>query len=353
MTVVELAGRIVVVDAGLAFPRGEARSRPRLARLRLSARARGASASSSPTVARIISGRCPSSCPRSGRRRAAVDRRRADARAGALEAGRAPGCALELRASTSPRRPLGLGPAVELTHMTHSVPDASAVGICIEPATVLIPPASGSSTRHPHRRRCPPTPPASPSSAQGRALAAGIQRTASVRVLPQETVAVRHLPELFARCPRALISCRSFASTSTGCSRGRGRARGRAQGRVVGRSMRKNLGIVQLGHIEVPNGHARRAPRDRRLPRRAGRDPSPPARRASLSRRCAGWPTATIRQVELHDGDTVVFSATPIPGNERAVNETIDRLYHIGCDVITPPTRPCTPPATATRRRSS
>ena len=31
----------------------------------------------------------------------------------------------------------------------------------------------------------------------------------------------------------------------------------------------------------------------------------------------------------------MVFSATPIPGNERAVNETIDRLYHIGCDVIT------------------
>ena len=40
-------------------------------------------------------------------------------------------------------------------------------------------------------------------------------------------------------------------------------------------------------------------------------------------------------QVKLHDGDTVVFSATPIPGNERAVNETIDRLYHIGCQVIT------------------
>jgi ribonuclease J len=41
-------------------------------------------------------------------------------------------------------------------------------------------------------------------------------------------------------------------------------------------------------------------------------------------------------QVELKSGDTVVFSATPIPGNERAVNETIDRLYHIGCEVITP-----------------
>jgi ribonuclease J len=40
-------------------------------------------------------------------------------------------------------------------------------------------------------------------------------------------------------------------------------------------------------------------------------------------------------QVKLHDGDTVVFSATPIPGNERAVGETIDRLFHIGCEVIT------------------
>jgi ribonuclease J len=39
--------------------------------------------------------------------------------------------------------------------------------------------------------------------------------------------------------------------------------------------------------------------------------------------------------IKLHRGDTVVFSATPIPGNERAVNETVDRLYHIGCDVIT------------------
>jgi len=31
----------------------------------------------------------------------------------------------------------------------------------------------------------------------------------------------------------------------------------------------------------------------------------------------------------------VIFSATPIPGNERAVNETIDRIYQLGADVIT------------------
>ena len=54
--------------------------------------------------------------------------------------------------------------------------------------------------------------------------------------------------------------------------------------------------------------------------------------------------------VELKHGDTMVFSATPIPGNEHAVNETIDRLYHIGCDVVTARDARSTPPATATRR---
>jgi ribonuclease J len=40
-------------------------------------------------------------------------------------------------------------------------------------------------------------------------------------------------------------------------------------------------------------------------------------------------------QIQLHSGDTVMFSASPVPGNERAVNETIDRLFHIGATVVT------------------
>jgi ribonuclease J len=40
--------------------------------------------------------------------------------------------------------------------------------------------------------------------------------------------------------------------------------------------------------------------------------------------------------VDLREGDTVIFSATPIPGNERAVNETINRIYQLGADVVTP-----------------
>jgi ribonuclease J len=41
------------------------------------------------------------------------------------------------------------------------------------------------------------------------------------------------------------------------------------------------------------------------------------------------------RDVQLHSKDTVIFSATPIPGNERAVNETVDHIYRLGATVVT------------------
>ena len=109
---------------------------------------------------------------------------------------------------------------------------------------------------------------------------------------------------------------------------------------LVGRSMRKNVSIGrQLGHIEVPEGMLI-GPREI--------EDFPDHKMVVISTGSQGEPLSALRRmahgdhphVELREGDTVVFSATPIPGNERAVNETIDRLYHIGCDVITPPRRP-------------
>jgi ribonuclease J len=46
------------------------------------------------------------------------------------------------------------------------------------------------------------------------------------------------------------------------------------------------------------------------------------------------------RYVELAENDTVVFSATPIPGNESAVRRVIDGLARIGVEVIAPPMAP-------------
>jgi len=104
---------------------------------------------------------------------------------------------------------------------------------------------------------------------------------------------------------------------------------------LVGRSMRKNVNIGKsLGHIEVPDGLLI-APREV--------ENYPDHKLVIISTGSQGEPLSALRrmahndhpQVQLRDGDTVVFSATPIPGNERAVNETIDRLYQIGCEVIT------------------
>ncbi len=59
------------------------------------------------------------------------------------------------------------------------------------------------------------------------------------------------------------------------------------------------------------------------------------------------------RQVSLRDGDTVVFSANPIPGNERAIEETIDRLVRIGCRVVTARDAPIHTSGHGIARRSS
>jgi ribonuclease J len=104
---------------------------------------------------------------------------------------------------------------------------------------------------------------------------------------------------------------------------------------LVGRSMRKNVNIGRsLGHMHIPDGML--------IPLREV-DQFPPEKVVIVSTGSQGEPLSALRrmayrdhpQVELRAGDTVVFSATPIPGNERAVNDTIDRLYHVGADVVT------------------
>jgi ribonuclease J len=104
---------------------------------------------------------------------------------------------------------------------------------------------------------------------------------------------------------------------------------------LVGRSMRKNYNIASnLGIAKAPDGIFIQ-------PREIGDFPDEKV--VVISTGSQGEPLSALRRmanndhrdVELHSGDTVVFSATPVPGNERAVNETIDRIYEIGASVIT------------------
>lgn len=43
---------------------------------------------------------------------------------------------------------------------------------------------------------------------------------------------------------------------------------------------------------------------------------------------------STHRQLDILPGDTVIFAATPIPGNEKLVSRTIDQLFKLGATVI-------------------
>ncbi|MBK5219418.1 MAG: ribonuclease J [Thermoleophilia bacterium] len=104
---------------------------------------------------------------------------------------------------------------------------------------------------------------------------------------------------------------------------------------LVGRSMRKNFNIASnLGMANAPQGlfiqprEIENFPDDKVVVISTGSQGEP----LSALRRMAN---NDHRDVQLHSGDTVVFSATPVPGNERAVNETIDRIYEIGATVIT------------------
>ncbi|HVV91165.1 MAG TPA: ribonuclease J [Solirubrobacterales bacterium] len=104
---------------------------------------------------------------------------------------------------------------------------------------------------------------------------------------------------------------------------------------LVGRSMRKNFNIASnLGMARAPQGvfiqprEIENFPDEKVIVISTGSQGEP----LSALRRMAN---NDHRDVQLHAGDTVVFSATPVPGNERAVNETIDRIYEIGAKVIT------------------
>ncbi|MEJ7718343.1 MAG: ribonuclease J [Thermoleophilaceae bacterium] len=104
---------------------------------------------------------------------------------------------------------------------------------------------------------------------------------------------------------------------------------------LVGRSMRKYVNIARrLGHIDVPEGLLVGVKEIAQFPDH---------KLVIVSTGSQGEPLSALRrmahsdhpQVDLHEGDTVIFSATPIPGNERAVNETVDRIYQLGAEVIT------------------
>jgi ribonuclease J len=225
---------------------------------------------------------------------------------------------------------------LERIHLTHSIPDAGGVALTCPLGTVLFtgdykfdqtpvggPPADMARLAEMGR-------------GDGLLLLCGDSTNADrAGVSDSESIVGPQLERVFHHCKgRIVVTC--FASNIHRVQQvvGAAAANGRKVA-LVGRSMRKNVNIGRsLGHIDVPEGMLVQ-------PREV--DQFREDKIVIISTGSQGEPLSALRrmayrdhpQVELRRGDTVVFSANPIPGNERAVNETIDRLYHIGCNVVT------------------
>jgi len=226
--------------------------------------------------------------------------------------------------------------SVEMVKMAHSIPDSFGVALTCELGTTLV---TGD-------YKFDQTPvdgvPADVSrlaelGREGLLLLCGDSTNADrPGMSPSESSVGPRLQEVFSRCKgRIVVTC--FASNIHRVQQVVDAA-AVLDRRVslVGRSMRKNVNIGRmLGHIDVPEGILVGAKEI---------EDFPDEKLVVISTGSQGEPLSALRrmahadhpQVELHSGDTVIFSATPIPGNERAVNETIDRIYRLGADVITP-----------------
>jgi len=224
---------------------------------------------------------------------------------------------------------------IELIHLAHSIPDMRAVLLKTEAGSVLMT-GDYKFDQTPVDGRPADISRLAELGQEGLTLLCGDSTNADrPGVAPSESSVGPALYEQFGRCKGRIIVT-SFASNIHRVQQVIDAAE-RLDRKValVGRSMRKNFNIASnLGLAKAPNGIFIQ-------PREI--EDFPDEKVVVISTGSQGEPLSALRRmanndhrdVQLHSGDTVVFSATPVPGNERAVNETIDRIYEIGATVIT------------------
>jgi ribonuclease J len=336
MTVFEADGSIVVVDAGLAFPRDEhlgvdlvlpdfsyLRDREQMVRAVVLTHGHEDHVGSLPYLMREV--RVPLVI--ATRLTLALVKSKLD------EHGLAN--AAELREMAPGDEPVQLGPfRVELVRMAHSIPDAAAV--------VLETP--GGRVVHTGDYKLDHTPVDGQRTDVGRLAEIGSQgvdlllgdstNAERAGVTESERVVGEAFRQIFPRREgRILVS--SFASNvhrmqqaaNVGVDCGRKVA-------FVGRSMRKNANIARnLGYMDVPEEAILRPNELAELPR---------SEQLILCTGSQGEPMSAMTRIAYNDhpavhveaGDTVIISAKPIPGNELRVHDAINRLAKMGAEVL-------------------
>ena len=103
---------------------------------------------------------------------------------------------------------------------------------------------------------------------------------------------------------------------------------------IVGRSMKKNLNIARgLGYLSIDDGMIVKPQEAMELP---------PGEVMILCTGSQGEPMSALTRIAYGDhpsisierGDTVILSAKPVPGNELRVHDSINRLAKMGAEVL-------------------
>ena len=162
----------------------------------------------------------------------------------------------------------------------------------------------------------------------------GLDLRGQAGVTPSETVVGDALEQILLTAPGRVIIA-TFASQIARIQQIIDAAD--ESGRVVyatGRSMEKNIDMSRdLGYVRTDDRRLRpitdlgSAHDENTVVICTGAQGEP---MAALSRMATG----SHREVNLKPGDTVVLSSSPIPGNESAVNNTINNLYRRGVEVL-------------------
>jgi ribonuclease J len=224
---------------------------------------------------------------------------------------------------------------LELVHMSHSIPDARAVVVSTDVGTALIT-GDYKFDQTPVDGRPADVSRLAELGRDGLLCLCGDSTNADrPGIAPSESSVGPALLEVFSRCSGRIVVT-SFASNIHRVQQAiDAAAQLDRKVALVGRSMRKNFNIADnLGIAHAPDGIFIQ-------PKEI--EDHPDHKVVVISTGSQGEPLSALRRmahndhrdVRLHSGDTVIFSATPIPGNERSVNETIDRIYQIGASVVT------------------
>jgi ribonuclease J len=223
---------------------------------------------------------------------------------------------------------------IETFHVAHSIPDT--VGLAINtPAGIAVYLTDWKFDHTPVDKR--PTDIAAITALGQRnpvVLITDCVRVESSGFTPSERVVGDSLDSIFATAPGRIIVA-TFASNISRVQQviDSSEAYGRRL-MLAGRSMENNFRIaLELGYLRIQpttlvrGSEAATLPDDQVAVMCTGSQGEPMAALARMANR--DFPHLRIKQ-----GDTVVVSATPIPGNEVSVSRVINNLFRIGADVI-------------------